>query len=98
MTSVPAPTSHSTSGTPDPGTAAAATAGDHGVTTTAPRIVRLPRWAAVSVAAAGLGLLVLATTPDRVPLLQLPSDSAPLGLPPAPLATANCRLTSGQGS
>jgi hypothetical protein len=60
--------------------------------------VRLPRWAAVSVAAAGLGLLVLATTADRVPLLQLPSGSAAHGLPPGPLATASATATSATAS
>lgn len=78
-----------TSGTSASGAAAPVTARADDPGPAKPRTLRLPRWAAASVVALGLTLLVLATTADRVPLLQIPSRPSAHGVPPGPLATAS---------
>jgi hypothetical protein len=98
VTCVPGSTSHTTSGTAASDAAAAVAGRVDGPAATGPRTVRLPRWAAASVAALGLVLLVLATTADRVPLLQLPSEPAARGVPPGPLATATATASPATAS
>jgi hypothetical protein len=87
-----------TSGTTASGVAAPATADVDGSGPARPRTIRLPRWAAVSVVGLGLALLVLATTADRVPLLQLPTEPSARGVPPGPLATASATASPATGS
>jgi hypothetical protein len=87
-----------TPGTTAPAIAAPVTASDEGSGPRRPRTIRLPGWAAASVAGLGLALLVLVTTADRVPLLQVPDKPSARGVPPGPLATASATVSPATGS
>jgi hypothetical protein len=87
-----------TSGTTAPGVAAPVTADADGSGPARPRTIRLPGWATASVVGLGLALLVLVTTADRVPLLQVPAGPSARGVPPGPLATASATASPATGS
>jgi hypothetical protein len=98
VTCVSAPTSRTTPGTAASGAAAPVTARAEGSGRVRPRTVRVPRWAAASVAVLGLALLVLVTTADQVPLLQVRGEPSARGVPPGPLATASATVSPARGS
>jgi hypothetical protein len=87
-----------TPGTTASSVAAPAAADVEGSGPARPHTIRLPGWAAASVAGLGLALLVLATTADHVPLLEVPGEPSARGVPPGPLATASATATPATGS
>jgi hypothetical protein len=87
-----------TSGTTASGVAAPVTAEVESSGPALPRTIRLPGWAVASVVGVGLALLVLVTTADRVPLLQVPDKPSARGVPPGPLATASATVSPATGS
>jgi hypothetical protein len=98
VTSVPAPTSRTTSGTSATGVAVPVTGPDDGSGPARPRTLRLPPWVAASVVGLGLALLVLVTTADRVPLWQVPAGPSARGVPPGPLTTVSATASPTTGS